>query len=148
METGDYTSLEEFGVRVRDGVKVPEDDEAAIETRVNERLEFLDKDIVRKQRKRFAALEEKVKQMLEQQTLSGGNSTLGTKKLQQLVSGDKVSLDDEDAQMMLKFDTPEEEAKKFYTFLWISEKHFLQGMCQFLELVTSSSQRSQLSVST
>ena len=34
--------------------------------------------------------------MLEQQTLSGGNTTLGTKKLQQLVSGDKnVGEDDE-----------------------------------------------------
>jgi len=31
---------------------------------------------------RFAALEEKVKQMLEQQALSCGNSTLGVKKLQ------------------------------------------------------------------
>jgi len=48
METGDYTSLEELGNQVRDGVKVPEDDEAAIETRINERLEYLNKDIVRK----------------------------------------------------------------------------------------------------
>ena len=82
METGDYTSLEELGQQVKEAVKVPEDDEAAIETRINERLEYLNKDIVRKQRKRFAALEEKVKQMLEQQALSGGNSTLGVKKLQ------------------------------------------------------------------
>jgi hypothetical protein len=46
-------------------VKVSEEDEAAIETRINERIEYLDKDIVRKQRKRFAALEDRVKQMLE-----------------------------------------------------------------------------------
>lgn len=65
METSDYESLEALGQRVREGVKVPEEDEAAIETRINERLEYLDKDIVRKQRKRFAALEERVKQMLE-----------------------------------------------------------------------------------
>jgi len=33
---------------VAEGVKVAEEDEAAIETRINERLEYLDKDIVRK----------------------------------------------------------------------------------------------------
>lgn len=48
METSDYESLEALGERIRDGVKVPEEDEAAIETRLNERLEYLDKDIVRK----------------------------------------------------------------------------------------------------
>ena len=66
MEIGDYQSFEELGQRLKEGIKVPEEDEATIETRVNERLEYLDKDIVRKQRKRFAALEERVKQMQEQ----------------------------------------------------------------------------------
>ena len=61
METGDYASFEELGQRINEGVKVAEDDEAAVETRINERLEYLNKDIVRKQRKRFAALEERVK---------------------------------------------------------------------------------------
>jgi hypothetical protein len=91
-------------------VKVPEEDEAAIETRINERLEYLDKDIVRKQRKRFAALEERVKQMLESQTLSGGNGTLGPKKLQQLVSGDSATGDDDDNQLAVVFDSPEQES--------------------------------------
>jgi hypothetical protein len=127
---------------------VAEDDEAAVETRINERLEYLDKDIVRKQRKRFAALEERVKHMLEQQSLSGGNASLGTKKLQQLVSGDKPTDDDDDNQLVLAFDSPEQEAQKFYMYLWVSEKYFLQGMCQFLELASTSSQRSQLDVST
>ena len=66
LEVGDYNSFEELGKQIEDGVKVPDVDAAAIETRINERLEYLSKDIVRKQRKRFAALEEKVKQMLEQ----------------------------------------------------------------------------------
>jgi len=96
MEINDYESLEALGVKIKEGVKVSEEDEAAIETRINERLEYLDKDIVRKQRKRFAALEERVKQMLEQQSLNGGNGTLGPRKLQQLVSGDTVIGDDED----------------------------------------------------
>ena len=148
METGDYQSFEELGQRVREGVKVAEDDEAAVETRLNERLEYLDKDIVRKQRKRFAALEERVKHMLEQQSLSGGNATLGTKKLQQLVSGDKPTDDNDDNQLVVTFDSPEQEAAKLYAYLWISEKYFLQGMCQFLELASASSQRSQLDVST
>lgn len=48
METDDYESLEQLGNRVRDEVKISEEDEAAIETRINERLEYLDKDVVRK----------------------------------------------------------------------------------------------------
>jgi hypothetical protein len=48
METDDYESLEQLGNRVRDEVKIAEEDEAAIETRINERLEYLDKDVVRK----------------------------------------------------------------------------------------------------
>ena len=144
LETGDYSSFEELGQQVNDGVKVAEEDEAAIETRINERLEYLDKDIVRKQRKRFAALEERVKQMLEQQSLSGGNASLGTKKLQQLVSGDKTVDEDEANQHVVAFETPEQEAEKLYAYLWISEKCFLQGMCMFLHLASTSPQRSQL----
>jgi hypothetical protein len=89
-----------------EGVKAAAEDEAAVETRMNERLEYLEKDIVRKQRKRFAALEDRVKQMLEQQSLSGGNATLGTRKLQQLVSGDKALGDDEANHQVIVFDSP------------------------------------------
>jgi hypothetical protein len=46
-------------------MKVPEDDEALVENMLNERIGYLDKNIVRKQRVRFEALEEKVKQMQE-----------------------------------------------------------------------------------
>ena len=42
---------------------------APIETKAAERLEYLEKDIVRKQRRRFNFLEEKVKQIQE---ASGG----------------------------------------------------------------------------
>ena len=50
---------------------------------------------MRKQRLRLQALEEKVKEMIEQQTLTGGNTQLGPKKLKQLVSG---GLEFEDAE--------------------------------------------------
>ena len=47
METSDYDYLEALGQRVLKGVKVTEEDEAAIETRINEGLEYLDKNIIR-----------------------------------------------------------------------------------------------------
>jgi len=43
-----------------------------VESKRLERMDYLDKDIVRKQRRRFMILEEKVKQIQEQKTLSGG----------------------------------------------------------------------------
>ena len=141
METGDYGSFEELGQQIREGVRVDEEDEAAIESRINERIEYLDKDIVRNQRKRFAALEEKVKQMLEEQSLSGGNTGLGTKKLKQLVSGDKTVNDDDNNNLII-FDSDEQAERKQYNYLWISEKQFLLGICQFLELASLSAQRS------
>ena len=82
--------------------------------------------------------------MLEEQTLSGGNTTLGTKKLQQLVSGDKGAEEDDDNQNLIVYDSEEEQAAKFYSFLWISEKYFLEGMCQFLLINQDSQQRSYL----
>lgn len=128
MESGDFSSFEELGRQIRDGVQVTEEDEAAIESRINERIEYLDKDIVRKQRKRFAALEEKVKQMLEEQSLSGGNTGFGTKKLKQLVSGDKT-INDDDNNNLIVFDSDEQAEQKQYNYLWISEKQFLSGIC-------------------
>jgi len=77
--------------------------------------------------------------MLEQQSLQGGNTGLGTKKLQQLVSGDKPTGEDEDNQLVVAFDSPEQEAQKLYIYLWVSEKYFLQGMSQFLDLASKSS---------
>jgi hypothetical protein len=47
--------------------------------------------------------------------------------------------DDEDNQLAVVFDSPEQETLKLYVYLWISEKDFLQGICQFLEMVSTSS---------
>ena len=107
---------------------------AQIENKMVERLEYLDKDIVRKQRKRFNILEEKVKIMVEQKSISGGNKTLDMKKLHEAM-GTNDGLDEvDDYWGIVQFDSDEEEQLKVYQYLWISEKFFLQGMCAFLAL--------------
>jgi hypothetical protein len=60
LEMGDYESFDALTEKIKDGVKIQEDDEAAIENTINERIGYLEKDIVRKQRKRFDTLEQKV----------------------------------------------------------------------------------------
>lgn len=51
----------------------------------SDRFECLDQDIVKKQRKRFEILEERVKQMLEQKSLNGGDTKFNTKQLKDLM---------------------------------------------------------------
>ena len=46
---------------------------------LDSRVVNLDSDIVVKQRQRFEVLEEKVKNLLEERTLSGGNNQITTK---------------------------------------------------------------------
>jgi hypothetical protein len=58
-----------------------------IESKVTERTEYLDKDIVRKQRKRFQALEDKVQQMQEDKSISGGNKVTDIEKLMESLNG-------------------------------------------------------------
>lgn len=66
--------------------------------------------------------------MLEEQSLSGGNTGLGSKKLKQLVSGDKT-VNDDDNNYLIVFESEEQEEEKQYMYLWISEKCFLEGIC-------------------
>ena len=58
-----------------------------IESKVTERTEYLDKDIVRKQRKRFQVLEEKVQQLQEDKSMSGGNKVTDIEKLRETLNG-------------------------------------------------------------
>lgn len=58
-----------------------------IESKVTERTEYLDKDIVRKQRKRFQVLEEKVQQLQEDKSISGGNKVTDIEKLMDTLNG-------------------------------------------------------------
>lgn len=42
METGDYNSFEELGDKVRDGLKISEEDELTIESFIKEKIELLE----------------------------------------------------------------------------------------------------------
>lgn len=66
LETGDYESFADLGEKIVNEIKVPEEDESLVESIINERVGYLEKDIVRKQRIRFEALEQKVKEMIEE----------------------------------------------------------------------------------
>lgn len=150
LETGDYESFAELAEKIETEIKVPEDDESLVESIINERIGYLEKDIVRKQRIRFEALETRVKEMIEQETLNGGNVSLGPRRLRQLISGDDMPATDiksgPEVELAQALDTPEKEAAKLYAFLWISERFALLGMCRFLDLAQASSQRNGLHV--
>jgi hypothetical protein len=66
---------------LEDKLPLEEDALAGVESKRFERVDYLEKDIVRKQRRRFMILEEKVKQMQEQKALSGGQKTFDIRRL-------------------------------------------------------------------
>ena len=98
-----------------------------IESKVSERTEYLDKDIVRKQRKRFQALEDKVQQMQEDKTISGGNKVTDIEKLMESLNGQlqATSAAEDDYFGCLTFDNEAQEKFSTYSYLWISEKLLL-----------------------
>lgn len=57
LEIGEFENYLELANKVRSIINIPEEDAAYVENLINERLGYLDKDIVRKQRLRFEALE-------------------------------------------------------------------------------------------
>ena len=78
MELGlqSFTDLEDIlANKIKLGGATVEELVSVVESKVTERMEYLDKDIVRKQRRRFNLLEEKVAQMQEDNAISGGNKT-------------------------------------------------------------------------
>lgn len=119
-----------------------------VESKTGERLEYLDKDIVRKQRRRFNVLEEKVAQLQEDKTISGGNKTMNIEQLMESLKGQANQTTsgglDDDYFGLLPFDTEAQEKFGTYSYMWISEKLLLQGMCQFISLQAALPQRSQL----
>lgn len=98
-----------------------------IESKVTERTEYLDKDIVRKQRKRFQVLEEKVQQMQEDKSISGGNKVTDIEKLMESLNGQMQANTgaDEDYFGCVPFDNEVQEKFATYNYLWISEKLLL-----------------------
>ena len=76
MELGlqSFTDLEDIlANKIKLGSAAVDELVSLVENKNVERIEYLDKDIVRKQRRRFNLLEEKVAQMQEDNTISGGN---------------------------------------------------------------------------
>ena len=57
LEIGEFDNYLELANKIRSTINIPEEDAAYVENLINERLGYLDKDIVRKQRLRFEALE-------------------------------------------------------------------------------------------
>ena len=89
-------------------------------------MEYLDKDIVRKQRRRFNLLEEKVAQMQEDNAISGGNKTGNMEQLMESLKGlGKTAGAEEDYFGLQPFDTDSQEKFGTYSYLWISEKLLL-----------------------
>ena len=73
------TDLNELNDTLNTKVKVDQTTEEGVITLLKNRIENLNQDIVVKQRSRFQILEEKVKEMLERRTLSGGENKITTK---------------------------------------------------------------------
>jgi len=75
------TDFNELNETLNNKVKVDQACEEGIISMLKSRVDNLSQDIVDKQRKRFIVLEEKVKQMLESKTLSGGENKITVKQL-------------------------------------------------------------------
>ncbi len=81
-------------------------------------------------------LEEKVQQLQEQKSISGGNVQMNIEKLMESLNkaGESDELKEEDYFGLIPFDSEADEKFGTYNYLWISEKLLLQGMCIFLSL--------------
>lgn len=145
-----FNELEEIlSNKVKLGSPQVEELVSLVETKITERIDYLEKDIVRKQRRRFNALEEKVQQLQEEKSISGGNMVMDIEKLMESLTKPgtaEVDLKEEDYFGCLPFDTEQDEKFATYNYLWISEKLLLQGMCMFLNLASQMPQRSQLAL--
>ena len=138
MELGlqSFTDLEDIlANKIKLGSAAVDELVSLVENKNVERIEYLDKDIVRKQRRRFNLLEEKVAQMQEDNTISGGNKQGNLEQLMESLKGlGSTAGVEEDYFGLLPFDTEHLEKFGTYSYLWISEKLLLQGMCQFLAI--------------
>jgi hypothetical protein len=131
MELGlqTFTDLEDIiQNKVKQGNAQVEELVSLVESKTGERIEYLDKDIVRKQRRRFNVLEEKVAQLQEDKTISGGNKVMNIEQLMESLKGQAQGVE-EDYFGLIHFDTDAQEKFATYSCLWISEKLLLQGMC-------------------
>ena len=109
MELGlqSFTDLEEIlANKIKLGSAAVDELVSLVENKNVERIEYLDKDIVRKQRRRFNLLEEKVAQMQEDNTISGGNKQGNLEQLMESLKGlGSTTGVEEDYFGLLPFDT-------------------------------------------
>ena len=68
------TELEELARSLNEVIQLAAEDQEAVLAIFDNRISNLESDIVVKQRQRFEVLEEKVKALLEERSLSGGNN--------------------------------------------------------------------------
>ena len=136
------TDLEELARILNDSVRVSPEDMAQVLEILDGRVSNLDSDIVVKQRQRFEVLEEKVKTLLEERTLSGGNNQITTKQLSKLMmeteSGSKGKGANSQSQQLVRFKSETEKSAFVYKYLWISELSYLKGITQFVNLAKTS----------
>ena len=148
MELGlqSFAELEDLlANKIKIGSSAADELVALVENKITERLEYLDKDVVRKQRRRFNALEDKVQQLQEQKSISGGNVTLNIEKLMESLNKPgtaEADLKEEDYFGVIPFDSEAEEKTATYAYLWLSEKLLLQGMCSFMSLSSATPPKS------
>ena len=132
METG-AQSFEELAALV-DGVKLPEAEMAQLETKLSERVNYLEKDIVRKQRKRFMLLEEKVKEMQETHMVAGAKG-VDFSKLRGLID-EQLEEDDEGED-----GAANDGERTRFLYLWTSELMLLKGMIKIFLLMKNADYR-------
>ena len=136
------TDLEELARILNDSVRVSPEDMAQVLEILDGRVSNLDSDIVVKQRQRFEVLEERVKTLLEERTLSGGNNQITTKQLSKLMmeteSGSKGKGANSQSQQLVRFKSETEKSAFVYKYLWISELSYLKGITQFVNLAKTS----------
>ena len=79
------TDIDELAKVLSNSVQVNPDDLLSVLGILDNRTKNLESDIVVKQRHRFELLEEKVKTLLEERSLSGGSNQITSKQLQKLM---------------------------------------------------------------
>jgi hypothetical protein len=88
QDSSSFTDLEDIlANKIKLGSAAVDELVSLVENKNVERIEYLDKDIVRKQRHRFNLLEEKVAQMQEDNIISGGNKQGNLEQLMESLKG-------------------------------------------------------------
>ena len=86
------TDLNELATILVDKVSVSEEVSQRVNAILGERIEHLENDVVTKQRSRFELLEARVKDLLEERALSGGNTQMNARQLKRIMAETEQSV--------------------------------------------------------